>query len=99
MVIGLKPVEWNEMTPREFILYYRAHLQREKMAADNAIAMADYTAYRSAQAIGRLFSKRGLPSYEKWIEKKKKKTKMTDEEMLNEVIALNRHFGGEEVEG
>lgn len=83
------------MTPAELNLYARAYVRRRE--DEERICQANI--YSLASLIRTMVWAKHPPRFEKvFPEKKRKREPMTDEEMYARVVALNRLFGGEEVE-
>jgi len=88
--MGISPSEFEDMTPKQLNIYAEAFAGQQEDS--------QYRVYLSAVLtsgfMGILLSKKHpkLPTYEETFRRRKKD--MTDEEMLNVVIALNAASGG-----
>ena len=90
-LIGLSPIEFWGLTPYELFLLIEAHKQKTEQEAEEKITLAYINAFWTAQfAVG----KKKPPRLEEIIKKKAKPKKMSPEEMLAQVKALNAMFGG-----
>ena len=84
--MGISISEFNRMTPKEYFIYEKGHLDRVQLEQKQSA----YQAY----LISRWVWQKKI-DIEKILETKQEKKEMTDDEMLKQVKALNRLFGGE----
>lgn len=81
------------MTPAQLNVYARA--RSEALAARQRLTAANL--YNLATMIrGAVWSKHGLPPFEKMFPEAASARSMSDEAMFRQVQALNKLFGGEE---
>ena len=88
--IGVSRSEWENMTPRELMLWSRAF--REKVLDDAKMKRREI--YTLAGLIRTMVWARHAPSYESVFPETARKKEMTDEQMYAQVCALNKLFGG-----
>jgi len=87
-------MQWQELTPAELLMMQRAEAARRERE-NEAQNMRDYTL--ACMISGFMWAKR-RPSYDELFHPKNTAQDggMTDEEMLEQVRALNKLFGGSE---
>ncbi len=90
--IGIGLQEWEAMTPRELFLWSAAYRERLR---DEARAKQIET-YNLAGLIRSMVWAKHAPSLESVFPNAVRKKDMTDEQMYEQVKALNRLFGGTE---
>jgi hypothetical protein len=83
--IGIKPREYNEMTPYELNLCILDFNEKQKQENEDKVALV-----RLGEALHRT---KTLPTLKQLLKPEKKQ--MTDDEMLAVVKRLNAVFGGE----
>jgi hypothetical protein len=83
--IGLKPWEYNEMTPYELNLYIFDFNEKQKQENEDKVALV-----RLGEELHRT---KLLPTLKQLLKPEKKQ--MTNEEMLKAVKQLNAAYGGE----
>lgn len=93
--IGLKPDEWRKMTPAELAMMQRAELRRREREQEERNAQA----YILAGLVRRFTWDKVPPTYNEIFhpEKERLDGEMTDEELFEQVRALNAMLGGREV--
>lgn len=84
--------DWEHLTPRELMLVIQAHGERNR---DSAKGKRVET-YNLAGAIRAMVLSKHAPTFERLFPGDKKREVMTDEQMLKQVRAFNRMFGGTE---
>lgn len=84
--MGISISEFNRMTPREFFIYEKGHLDKQELEQKRLV--------HQAYLISRWVWTKNI-NIEKILESKQEKKEMTDDEMLKQVEILNRLFGGE----
>ena len=88
----MKPFEFWELTPAEFIMIIKAHNKRQEEHTKELL----WTTWNTAALIRTDI----MPEYNNWMninKGKPKKQKQTNEDMLNMAKMLNSAFGGEVV--
>lgn len=85
-VVGIKPIEFYEMTPREIENYVTGQMKRIEMEYEMSITNAWLGAGLERQ--------KRMPALDQLLKKKTKETQ-TDQQMLEMVKALNQALGGE----
>lgn len=88
-MVGVKPIEFYEMTPREIENYVNGQLRRIELDHEMSVTNAWLSAGLERQ--------KRLPKLEELL-KKKTKQSQTDRQMLAIVKALNSALGGDVVE-
>jgi hypothetical protein len=88
-LVGIKPSEMYEMTPREIENYVNGQIRRLELEQEISITNAWLSAGLERQ--------KRIPRLEELIEKKNKETQ-SDSQMLAMVKALNDALGGEVIE-
>ncbi|RSD21078.1 hypothetical protein [Mesobacillus subterraneus] len=84
--IGIRPAEYNEMTPHELNLCIHAFNEDQKIQSEDKLTIAYMNAYWHRVE--------KLPSLKQVLGQEPVKKKMTDKEMFNWVKALNAMLGG-----
>lgn len=88
-MVGVKPIEFYEMTPREIENYVNGQLRRIELDHEMSVTNAWLSAGLERQ--------KRLPKLEELL-KKKTKQSQTDRQMLAIVKALNSALGGDVIE-
>jgi len=93
--IGIPVSEFWEMTPYELNVYAKAYFENKKNEFKEKLTLEYYNAMWTIQWLGKK-SQHPEP-LDKILENidKPKKKEMTDEDMLKQVMVLNKLFGGE----
>jgi enamine deaminase RidA (YjgF/YER057c/UK114 family) len=86
--VGLDPLTWEQMTPAAFVAYVRGVLDGEKTRLEEARA----TAYNLAVMVRDAIYSNRMPKYESYFQKQKKP--MSDDDMYDTVVSLNKALGG-----
>jgi hypothetical protein len=90
-LVGIKPMEFYEMTPREIENYVNGQIRRIEIDHEMSITNAWLSVVLERQ--------KRLPKLEELIKKKQRKIKVqTEEEMFEMVKILNAALGGEMIE-
>lgn len=84
--------EWEQMTPRELAWLLDAYGEN----AEEQARMTRTKIYSLASAVRTMIWAKHPPSYERMFPEDRRKKEMTDEEMFEQVRALNALFGGKE---
>lgn len=87
--VGLSPKEWEEMTPAAFHAYVEGYLEEQKAAAE----LQRRQNYNLAVMVRAAIGSKHMPKYNRLFPEKRKK-QMSDEEMYQQVLALNAMLGG-----
>lgn len=90
--VGIRPAEFDEMTPAEFSAYVRGYIH-ERNAEQNA---ANHNVYNLANLIRQTILAKHMPEFDSVFRgsPEKKREPMTDAAMYKMVENLNRIFGG-----
>lgn len=91
----MSPADFWELTPREFRLYAEGYFDEYEFRQNEAISIAYMTALWTCQWTSTTQFKHAPDSLEKILGASTKQKEMTDDEMLNQVKALNAMMGGE----
>lgn len=92
--IGIPVSEFWEMTPYELNVYTKAYFENKKNELKEKLSLEYYNAMWTIQWLGKK-SQHPKPLKEILDTIDKPKKIMTDEEMLNQAMVLNKLFGGE----
>lgn len=88
--MGISVREWEQMTPAELSLYADAYVEQNEMR--------EAYLYTLAALIRPMIWSEHPPEFESVFRSARKRKEMTDEQMFAVVQALNRQFGGVEVD-
>ena len=83
--MGIVISDFNRMSPREFFIYEKGHLERIQLEQKQQI--------HQSYLISRWVWQKKI-DIEKILGMKEEKKEMTDDQMLNQVMVLNSLFGG-----
>lgn len=92
--VGIPLSEFWEMTPVELNIYANEYFEKEKDDFKKELTLEYYNAMWTIQFLGKK-SQHPRPLNEILDDLYKEKKVMTDEDMLNQVMVLNKLFGGE----
>lgn len=92
--IGIPVSEFWGMTPYELNVYAKAYFENKKIEFKEKLTLEYYNAMWTIQWLGKK-SQHPKPLKEILDTIDKPKKIMTDEEMLNQAMVLNKLFGGE----
>lgn len=87
--MGISLRDYDEMTPHELNMHIEEYAAAQEGKQQNELALAWINAY--------LQRVKKMPKLKEITGKQLQKKKMTDEEMLEQIRALNKIFGGKEV--
>lgn len=85
--MGFSIADFWDTTPYEFSIIVEGYVERKQQECDLAITQAYLTS--------RWVWAKKLPELKKILGKKEPKEDMTDEQMMNMCMALNKLYGGE----
>ncbi len=85
--MGFSIADFWDTTPYEFSIIVEGYAERKQQEYDLAITQAYLTS--------RWVWAKKLPELKKILDKKEPKEDMTDEQMMNMCMALNKLYGGE----
>jgi len=89
MVMGLKPSEFWDMTPAEYIEYANSY----KRTQEERVKELLWTTWNTAA----LIRTQRMPQYKDWMKFSEQKKQQTPDEMIAQARMLNALFGGEEI--
>jgi|LSQX01.2.fsa_nt_gb hypothetical protein len=94
--IGIPVSEFWEMTPYELNVYAKAYFENKKNEFKEKLTLEYYNAMWTIQWLGKRSQQpRPLQEILEAIDKERKNKVMSDEDMLKQVMVLNKLFGGE----
>lgn len=97
LTIGMSYAEFDERTPYEFAKLVRAYERKRKEKAEWDTEMMKVTTYQTARLVAQFVWAKKIPEYDQ-VFKSDKEVEQTDAMMLAHVQAMNKAFGGLEIE-
>lgn len=95
-LVGINITEFWEITPFELSIVAKTYGEKEKQKHKQGVELAYYNAMWTIQWLGKK-QYHPKPLQETLDNLYKEKKIMSDDDLLKQVVALNRLFGGEEI--
>lgn len=92
--VGISPAGWENMTPSSFRAYVKGYLEEQRYQNETRQRQDYNLAVMVRAAIG----EKRMPGYDRFYSEQKKHGKraqnMSDDQMFQQVLALNKALGG-----